>query len=384
MVTILTVVALCALVGGTALLAAGLFINWGHVDDYQARQHPEQAGRVRERGDRRRKSLKVGGLLLIVLAVLSLIFLSGATTVGAREITVVENTMSGQLFILGPGTHIFPFEPRLVPLLTRKTDYSTMNVKIEIGIKPAKEGGVEAGSNSPGRPIVKFYARGWAQVNPERATVLHKLHGKDWPDDWVENVWITALKNVQRVSPYDRVGTNPLEFTAEVEEILQSELTGADGVPLVFVSQLSIEDYDFSEEVNKYLDQVAQLEFERQQEMNRQAIVTQQQTNRQIEADTDYNVKKRAAEAYRVETEEMAAADANARKLATDAASYDISERGRAQAQAITDVNAALARSSAAYLTYQWTNRWNGQYPTWWMPGAEGGSLPVPFVEAKP
>jgi hypothetical protein len=326
----------------------------------------------------------VAGLVLAIACVVFLVALSGAVYVPATSNAVIENTLTGELFVLGPGTRIWPFEPRLTPLVTRVTLYDLRDQVIEIGGQPVKEFGIEASSSSPGRPIVYFYARGWAKVNPDKLIELHRRRGTDWADSWVEKVWVTALKNVQRVTAYDYVGTEPLEFTQRVESGLQAELVDVDSEPIIFVSQLAIADYDYADEVNSYLDQVAQLEFTRQEEVNRESIVLQQQTNKQIEADTDYNVKKRAAEAYQIEIETRAAGDATAKKLAADAEAYAIEQRYTAEAEGVMLLQQALARSPEAYLDYLRARQWDGRLPTWWMPGSEETPLPVPFIEAAP
>jgi hypothetical protein len=268
--------------------------------------------------------------------------------------------------------------------VTRVTLYDLRDQVLEIGAQPVKESGIEASSDSPGRPIVYFYARGWAKANKDKLVELHRRRGTDWADTWVEKVWVTALKNIQRVEPYDYVGTDPLEFTRQVEDGLQSELLDTDGVPIIFVSQLAIVDYDYADEVNSYLDKVAQLEFTHQEEVNRERVVLQQQKNKQIEADTDFNIKKRAAEAYRVERETHAEGDANARKLAADAEAYEIERRYTAEAEGVTKLQQALAQSPEAYLDYLRASQWDGRLPVWWMPGSSQSQLPVPFIEVPP
>jgi hypothetical protein len=321
--------------------------------------------------------------LAFVCAIL-LVALSGAVYVPATSNAVIENTLTGDLFVLEPGTRVWPFEPRLTPVVTKVTLYDLRDQVIEIGGQPVKEMGVEASSSSPGRPIVYFYARGWAKANPNKLIELHRRRGTDWADSWVEKVWVTALKNVQRITAYDYVGTDPLEFTQRVESGLQAELSDVDGEPIIFVSQLAIADYDYADEVNSYLDQVAQLEFTRQEEVNRERVVLQQQTNKQIEADTDYNVKKRAAEAYRIEIETRAEGDATAKKLAADAEAYAIEQKYAAEAEGVVLLQQALARSPEAYLDYLRAMQWDGRLPTWWMPGSAESGLPIPFIDVAP
>ena len=326
----------------------------------------------------------IAGLALALTCVVLLVALSGAVYVPATSNAVIENTLTGDLFVLGPGTRVWPLEPRLTPLVTKVTLYDLRDQVIEIGGQPVKQAGVEASSSSPGRPIVYFYARGWAKANPDKLIELHRRRGTDWADAWVEKVWVTALKNVQRVTAYDYVGTDPLEFTRLVESGLQAELVDVDGEPIIFVSQLAIADYDYADEVNSYLDKVAQLEFSRQEEVNRERVVLQQQKNKQIEADTDFNVKKRAAEAYRIEIETRAEGDATAQKLAADAEAYEIERKYTAEAEGVTKLQLALAASPEAYLDYLRATQWDGQLPTWWMPGNGETPLPVPFIDVIP
>jgi hypothetical protein len=225
-----------------------------------------------QRGEEPRKPAAPKGALysvLIIVGALMFVALSGATQVPATHFAVVENTWTGQFFSLGPVTHIFPFEPRLWPLVSRVFKYDLRRQIIEIG-EPTKEqptvqgSGVQADSNSPGRPVVYVHARGWSYPNREKIIELHRRYGPDYLNSWVERVWVSSLKGIQGQRPYDFVGNFRVRMQDEVEKDLQAQLLAEDEQPIVIVSQLAIVNFGYDPAIEGYLDQVAQKEFERQ------------------------------------------------------------------------------------------------------------------------
>jgi hypothetical protein len=313
---------------------------------------------------------------IFLVGIFMLVALTGATQVPATHIAVVENTFTGQFFSLGPGTHICPFEPRLVPLMTSVAKYDLRRQTIEIGGQPVREVGVQADSNSPGRPVVYFYGRGWAYPNKEKIIELHRRYGPQYLDGWVERVWVSSLKAIQGENPYDYVGNNRVEFQNLVEKALQKELLAEDESPLVFVSQLAIVDFDFSTEINAFLDQVAQKEFQKQQAEQDVRIAEQEQKATTIRAETNYIQTKRNAEAEKERLIAEAEGQAQARERLADAEAYTIQAKYQAEANGIKKMQDALAASPEAYLTYQKTNQWDGKLPQYWL-----GSSPIPFME---
>jgi len=331
---------------------------------------------------------------IIVLAIMALVGLSGATQVPATHWAVVENTITGQFFDLGPGLHIWPIEPRLWPIGTNVSKYDLRPQIIEIGGQPVDEKGVQADSNSPGRPVVYFYARGWAYPNKEKIITLHRLYGTSYLDNWVERVWVSSLKATQGERAYDFVGNYRIQFQDLVEKELQKQLLDLDEGSIVFVSQLAIVDYDFSAEINAFLDQVAEKEFKQQQAQQDVRIAEQEQKAATIRAETLYIEKKRGAEATQAEsialaegdaqaTKTMAGGEADARKLLADADAYTIQAKYQAEADGITMVQQAVSQAPD-YLTYQKQRVWGeggADVPETLIIGLEGM---VPFLDLLP
>ena len=328
------------------------------------------------------KHLLMAPVRLLVGSLILMILLTGAVGVPATSGAIGENTVTGQLFYIGPGTHIFPIDPRMIPLLTHVTKYDLRRQQIEIGQnKPTiKDGGVEAISSSPGNPNVYFYARGWAMPNPSKLIELHKKYGHGYLDDWVERVWISALKAVQGSKEYNYVGKNRDEFQTLVEQGLQTQLLSDDGEPLVLVSQLAVVDFGYTEDIDKYLNAVAQKEFERQQSEQQILINTQKQEAETIAAQTLYYVQVKGAEGSKQAAILTAEGVSSATKVEADGTAYKIRAEYEATAQGIKAVQETLARNSAAYLEYQRITTWNGILPQIW---AADGALPLLNLNLK-
>lgn len=380
MITFLTFIAVSVMLSGVFVFLSPL-IGWVLSDSY-------------DRPDKIPKPHVKSALTLAIAGIVVLIILSGATQVPATHIAVVENSWTGQFFSLGPGTHIFPFEPRLWPIVTSVEKYDLRRQIIEIGGQPVREVGVQADSNSPGRPVVYFFGRGWAYPNKAKIIELHRRYGKNYQDDWVERVWVSSLKAIQGERPYDFVGNYRVQFQDLVEQELQKQLLDVDEEPIVFVSQLAIVDFDFSAEVNAFLDQVAEKEFKQQQAQQDVRIAEQEQKAATIRAETLFIQKKRGAEATQAETVALAkgeaeatktkaAGEADARKLLADADAYAIHTKYQAEANGITMVQEAVSQAPD-YLTYQKQRVWGeggADVPETLIIGLEGM---VPFLDLLP
>jgi len=338
----------------------------------------------------------VGGLFWVFIS------LTAVVVVGAREVAVIENTWTGNIDTLGSGTHIWPFDPKVVPFVTKVTHYSLERQIVEIG-EPTNEcttadcfrvTAVAADSNSPGRPPVYLHGRGFAFINPDKVEVLYRRYGTDWKDRWVEPVWVSTLKSVQGQKPYDFVGNYRPDFETLVEERLQGELLDTDGVPIIFVSQLAIPNFEFTPETNQYLETVQQKEFERQQQQQQIEINRQRQLAEQIAAETSYNVEIKNAERDREaqiaraegrkrDTELSAEAQAFATRQNADANAYAIREIAEAEADALTVKNEALSRNPEALLRYTQLLQWNGTVPQIVVGNADGNVPIFPFLNLE-
>ncbi|HSV94552.1 MAG TPA: SPFH domain-containing protein [Spirochaetia bacterium] len=312
-------------------------------------------------------------VVLLVVGLLITIALSASVQILPTQVGVVENTWTGDIYSLNPGTHIWPFTKSVTPLVTKVTIYSTMQQIIEIGSTPAASGGVSASSSSPGQPIVFFSARGWATVNKDTIIELHRKYGSNYLEDWVEKIWVSTLKQVQGKNTYDYVASKRQEMETAVETELQSQLLGSDSkTPLVNVSQLAIVDFDYDQGVNAYLDTVSEMQFQKQQASQQIVINTERQKADVIAAETNYLVTKRNSEAEKVKSVTTAEGAAEAKKLSADAEAYKIKTEADAQAKAIAQVQQNL---TALYNDYIRSLGWNGAYPTYWM--GEGSPLSV-------
>lgn len=364
MVTLLQVLSVLVLLGG---------LVWGGIKLWS---FYEDEGISRREEAKKKPSVWGQGIMsLIGLILVVILFTGGAAQVPATHIGVVENTLWGQFYVLNPGTHIWPFSPNLFPLITKVTQYDLRRQIIEIGADPVKEKGVQADSNSPGRPVVYFWARGWAYPNKDKIIELHRKYGSPYLDDWVERNWVSALKGVQGHSPYDYVGNDRSGMEGDVEETLQTRLLADDGQPLVFVSQLAIPNFAYDKVIDDYLAAVAQKNFERQTAEQQILVNTKNQEAEKISADTKFIVTKRAAEAEQAKRVAEAQGQADALKVVAEAEAYQIKVKYNAEATGIGQVQAALAASPAGFLQYQINTRWNGQLPVYML-----GSTPLPFM----
>ncbi len=299
-----------------------------------------------------RLSGRMIGILFLLILFLFLVS-SGATQIPATHIGVAENQLTGDFFTVEPGLHVWPLDPRIVPFAVTVTKYDLRRQIIEIGGEPARENGVQTDSNSPGRPVVFFFARGWAYPNRETIIELHRKYGKTYQDSWVERVWISSLKAIQGEKAYDFVGNYRVQMENDVEKALQLQLIGDNEQPLVFVSQLAIVDFDYDDNVNSYLNEVAKKEFERQSAEQQVIINTKLQEAAKIKAETDYITAKRQAEAEAISTQVKA----------------------DAEAYSIRVVREELSKAPAEALTYFQVQRWDGKLPTYML------GETVPFLQ---
>lgn len=289
------------------------------------------------------------GIVLLLILFLLLVS-SGYTQIPATHIGVAENQWTGNYFTVEPGFHFWPLDPRIVPFAVTVTKYDLRRQIIEIGAEPARQNGVQTDSNSPGRPVVFFFARGWAYPNRETIIELHRKYGKTYQDSWVERVWISSLKAIQGEKAYDYVGNYRVQMENDVEKALQLQLIGDNDKPLVFVSQLAIVDFDYDDNVNSYLNEVAKKEFERQSAEQQIIINSKLQEAAKIKAETDYITAKRQAEAEAIATQVKADAEAYSIKV----------------------VREELSKAPAEALTYFQVQRWDGKLPVYML----GQTLP--------
>jgi hypothetical protein len=374
---------LIALVGlGVAGVIVGL-----RVMNYRAKVTAyEVASRRRGASEPIEPAPRPPGFILPIVVAVAGILLSGivgaATVVPPNSVAVIENTAAGSITTIGAGTHLWPFEPRLVPFITRTYVYTLKQTRIEIGGQLKNErnertiaNGVPSTSNSPGQPVVYYYAQGWAEPNPAKLEQLHRRYGPTFADTWVEPTWVTTLKSLQGQRPFDYVASSRAKLESEVETALQTQLNDDDAQPLVFVRQLAIVDFDYDDVTNRRLAEISQREFERQQAVAQIEINSQKQKAALIEAETNYNNIKRAAEAEQAKRIAESEGIARATRTQAEAEAFKIETEAKARAGAIREINTSVA-NSPAYLEYQKTERWDGKLPQY-----QFGTGPTPFIE---
>lgn len=342
-----------------AVLLGGIF--WAASKIYNYVVEADRVGSSRNASSIGRPALALP-IILVLLGLGSGIAFSTATEVAPTSVAVVENTLNGQFYQLDGGTHVWPFDLTLTPLMTKVYPYDLRRQIIEIGEplagkQPAtgqtatQTFGVASSSDSPGQPVVFFRARGWAFVNKDMVITLHRRYGADYLNSWVEQQWITTLKSIQGRRPYDYLKSNRVKFENEVETALQDQLV-VDDQRLVNVSQLAVVDYDYETKVNQFLQEVAQQEFARQVAEQQAQVNQQKQNAAKIEVETTFITTKRTAEAQK----EKLTAEAEGRAQA-------ITVEANAQAEANKKLSASI---TSVLVDYEKVRRWGGLWPTYY------------------
>jgi regulator of protease activity HflC (stomatin/prohibitin superfamily) len=318
---LLRLIAFVVLVGAIALIGQNLY--------------------AKSSGNKTTPIMKLRWASLIALgSFIGLGVLMSAVYIPATSKAVVENTVTGNFKVIGSGIHIWPLQPDLIPFASKTTKYSMRQQRIEIGTDEAESGqvqGISAGSDSPGNPAVYIQARGWATPNTDFLIELHRRYGSDYADTWVERNWVTAVKTVQGKYPYDYLINNRQAFADEVEKVLQEQLFDNLNQPLVEVSQLAVTNFDFSANIQSQLDSTAQKQFETQRAKEQVEIARQEQEKVKVDAESRLLAAKKDAETQVT--------------------------KAQAEAQAIRLVNEAIQAQGAAYLQYQWIQKWSGNLP---------------------
>lgn len=304
--------------------------------------------------------------LIIISSTVAVIFLfffigllsGGGIRVGATEIVVVENTYNGTLDTLESGTYIWPFSRNSpnIPFFTKKTRYDLRFQDIQVT-------GIEAGADSPGNPTVYYNMSTWVRPNPEKITILHRLYGKKYVDKLVKNVWIEVLKDIQGKKEFDYVATNRDELAKSVATNLELRMEDTDGEALVLVERVAITNYDYSPETNAYLNTINQKTYEKRAAEQQLEINLAQQEASKVQADTDFIVKKRNAEADAAALEAQAEGEANAIKIKAEGEANAIIAKAEAESDAVTMIAKSVKTTGTTYEDYLTVQKWNGELP---------------------
>lgn len=307
--------------------------------------------------------------ILIALSIIGFICLSGSAQVKGTEVGVIHNQLNGNISALDPGLRVWPLSSQLKPFVTDVETYSTRKQRVEVGDAPALKSGVPAASGTVGNPTVYFAVQFWSQLNPVKVVELHKRYGPTYLDRLVKQAATDAVKAVQGKHPYDYVAGNREAFTKDVQLEIQKKLVDADGLNFVTVSDVQVIDYDYDESVNKYLDTLSQKQFELQSAERDQEIATAKQDTAKINADTDYNVRTRAAQG-----------DAQVVKTKADGDAYATKAQYNAEAEGIGLIEAQLSDAPEGYIRYVTAKSWDGKMPGIFV----GDSADAPFLSVLP
>lgn len=278
----------------------------------------------------------------------------GGVQVGATQVAIIENTASGQFYSINSGTHIWPFSSRVTPFVTHITKYDTRYQKVEIGNgDDIRVNGIAASSNSPGTPVVYYHLSMLVRPNPDQIIELHRLYGEKYVDTLVKNTWIEVLKEIQGKNTFDYIIDNREELVTKVQEELQNRLKTSDGQSLIFIDEMNIVNYDYDDKTNAYLDSINQKANELALAQQQKGVNEAQQESAKVQAETDYLIQQRAA----------------------DAEAYAVTAQASAEATAIQTVRDAIASTGLSYKEYLIYTTWNGQLPY------STGSGAIPFFE---
>lgn len=310
-----------------------------------------------------RKRSMVLPALVIIFGLMGLATWTSATYVSAREGAIVEIQATGKLYRLNKGLHVFPLDLRMVPLLARTEKYSFSSQtdgdnSVTLGSED-KANRVESSSSSPGNPSVSFWARAVAVPDSDQLMTLYRRYGSNYIDGYVKSNFESALKTVQGKNLFNHVANNRAEFEEAVRAELERRLgLETNGVPLVQVVFVNIIDYNYSDDLERQLNDIVTAANETAAAAERVEKAKKDALAAEEEARGLRNAREQAAQAFLFEEQKKA-----------EALSYAKTE----EAKGITQIQNALS-ASPTYLQLQQIQAWNGVLPQF-----IGGEAPIPF-----
>lgn len=304
------------------------------------------------------------GILLVLMGILGIVDMTSAQYIGPAEIGVVENTSTGHLRVIKSGLHIWPFDSKVVPLVSNTSKYDLGAVKFEIGEgDKTNKDGVQADSNTEGRPVVYFHNQINVTPNPDKIIELHKKFGPGYINSWVKQGAESATKTVQGNLPFDYVGNNRGDFELKVREELERRLKLDVGESWVNVNQVVVINYDYDDSTNNSLTQI----FAAKQKASQAEAELKEAAQRKLITETNAQ-----ADAAKVTTA------AQAEKQKRDLESQGDLAKAKNDALGIKAIEEALA-SSPSYVGYLQATKWNGILPQFY-----GGNGVIPFFNVTP
>jgi regulator of protease activity HflC (stomatin/prohibitin superfamily) len=348
-ITLAQILFLLILIGGIVLVAwrgyefvDGVFSSRSRTVDAHARHAPPL-----------RK-----GIPVFVIGLLGFFWWGAAEYISPTEIGVVENQTNGSLTTIDRGLHVWPFDSRVAPVITKTTKYSFSSKSdgdnsLTLGDKDDLTKRIASASTSEGQPVVYFWVKLVAVPNREHILTLHRRYGRGYLQGYVSNNFESAVKTIQGKNEFDYLTDNRSKFETEVAEELNRRLAieTVDKVPLVSIVFVNVLDFDYSPDVNAQLNRIVSA--------NNTAEAAKAEANsvrEKANGDKDAVIAK-------------AEGDRQAAQLAADALLY----QKQKEAEGITAVQQALA-SSPTYTQLQQVQKWNGVLPTFM-----GGDSPIPF-----
>jgi len=305
-----------------------------------------------------------GGLGIIGVATLVIwIATSFIVVIPPTHAAVLKNELYGTARYVGPGWRF------VNPIFERVEKYDMRLQEFQIG-QPNKVDGagnivemkaVDAGSNSPGLPLVylvvtarvKYSADGCpgAECN---LVDIELRYGKDKWGELVKDRMEMNAREVAGRNSYDYVGKNRDAFAVEVGQELTNDMAG-----LADFAYVGIPWYDFSKFINEQLDQVAERERELERRAQEVQVAKQEQEKQKIEQQTAVMVAEKQAE--------VTVTQAGAAKQSSIL-------KAEGEAEALRLVGAQL-RANPLLIEYTKAQGWNGVLPKFM------GMSPVPFLD---
>jgi len=307
--------------------------------------------------------LVVGGALAAYLVIS--VITSFIVVVSPTHAAVLKNEWHGTARYVSPGWRF------INPIIETAEKYDMRLQEFQIG-KPNRVDGagnivemlaVDAGSNSPGLPLVYLVTTARVKYSdagcPGLECDLVRIELTYGKEKWAELVKDRMEMNTREVAgrnPYDYVGKNRDAFAEEVGKELKSDMRG-----LADFAYVGIPWYDFSTFINEQLDQVAERERELEREAQNVVIAQQQQAKIRVEQETAVLVAEKQAEAKILGAE-------------GDKQSAILTAEG--QAEALRLVGEQLA-SNPLVIEYTKAQGWNGALPKIM------GVSPMPFMNIE-
>lgn len=308
------------------------------------------------------KVVKWGGVVVIAFLAINVVK-SVVVVVPPTHAAVMKNELHGTARYASPGWRF------VNPIIEKVEVYDMRLQEFQIGTPNemdsvgniVKMTAVDAGSNSPGLPLVylvvtsrvKYSAEGCP--GPECDLVDIELrYGKGKWSELVKDRMEMNAREVAGRNPYDYVGKNRDAFAGEVSTELEDDMDG-----LAEFAYVGIPWYDFSTFINEQLDQVAERERELERRAQDVEVAKQEQEKQRVEQQTAVMVAEQQAKVTITRAE---------------AAKQSSILQAEGEAKALELVGTQL-KANPLLIEFTKAQGWNGALPQFM------GMSPVPFLD---